>query len=108
MGTLVHRSVGRIVREKGPTRKAVIQGFPGEVHYGVHGGIKDFYKVELEEAHPGSGCRENLVRYGLRLSWFSSRYGTYYEAALPFPGSWRRRGVRDDPMTTKPPLDGSP
>ncbi len=54
MGKLVHRSVSRIVRESGPTRKAIIQGFPGEVHYGVHGGIKDFYKVEPEEEHPAT------------------------------------------------------
>jgi len=54
MGTLVHRSVSRIVRETGPPRKAVIEGFPGEVYYGVHGGIKDFYKVEPEVEHPAT------------------------------------------------------
>jgi len=54
MGKLVHRSVSRIVREKGPTRKAVIEGFPGEVRYGVHGGIKDFYGVQPEEEHPAT------------------------------------------------------
>lgn len=54
MGRLVHRSVSRIVREKGPTRRAVIEGFHGEVRYGVHGGIKDFYKVEPAEEHPAT------------------------------------------------------
>ncbi len=54
MGKLVHRSISRIVREQGPTRKAIIQGFPGEVRYGVHGGIKDFYKVEPKEEHPAT------------------------------------------------------
>jgi hypothetical protein len=54
MGKLVHTSVSRIVREKGPTRKAVIEGFDGEVHYGVHGGIKKFYGIEPEEEHPAT------------------------------------------------------
>jgi hypothetical protein len=46
MRAVIHTSKSRIVREEGPTRKAVIEGFPGEVYYGVHGGIKDFYKVD--------------------------------------------------------------
>jgi hypothetical protein len=40
-----------ITREKGPTRRAQIEGFNEPVFYGVHGGIKDFYKVETEEEH---------------------------------------------------------
>ena len=35
MGTVVHTCRSRIVREEGPTRKAIIEGFPGEVRYGV-------------------------------------------------------------------------
>ncbi len=54
MGKLVHRSVSRIVREQGPTRRALIKGFSGEVRYGVHGGIKEFYKVEPQEEHPAT------------------------------------------------------
>jgi hypothetical protein len=54
MGKLVHTSVSRIVREKGPTRKAVIEGFDGDVRYGVHGGIKKFYGIEPEEEHPAT------------------------------------------------------
>ena len=51
MGTPVHRSRITITRERGPTRKAVIEGFKEPVYYGVHGGIKDFYKVQPEEEH---------------------------------------------------------
>jgi hypothetical protein len=40
-----------IVREKGPTRKAIIEGFNEPVYYGIHGGIKNFYKIEPEEEH---------------------------------------------------------
>jgi len=51
MGKVVHTSRIRIVREKGPTRKAIIEGFSEPVYYGVHGGIKEFYKIEPEKEH---------------------------------------------------------
>ena len=50
MGEIVHTSRIRIVREKGPTRRAMIEGFNEPVYYGVHGGIKRFYKVEPEKS----------------------------------------------------------
>lgn len=51
MGEVVHTSRIRIVREKGPTRRAMIEGFEKPVYYGMHGGIKKFYRVEPEEEH---------------------------------------------------------
>lgn len=51
MRKIVHTSRIVIKREKGPTRKAMIEGFAEPVYYGVHGGIKTFYKVEPEEEH---------------------------------------------------------
>jgi hypothetical protein len=54
VGDIVHISRSRIVREEGPTRRAVIEGFPRDVHYGVHGGIKNFYKIEPKEEHPAT------------------------------------------------------
>lgn len=51
MGNVVHTSRIVITRVKGPTRKAMIEGFAEPVYYGVHGGIKTFYKVEPEEEH---------------------------------------------------------
>jgi organic hydroperoxide reductase OsmC/OhrA len=54
MGEIVHTSRSRIVREEGPTRRAVIEGFPGAVRYGIHGGIKNFYKVEPKEENPAT------------------------------------------------------
>jgi hypothetical protein len=51
MGQIVHTSRIQITREKGPTRKAMIEGFAEPVHYGVHGGIKRFYKVEPEKEY---------------------------------------------------------
>jgi hypothetical protein len=51
MGQIVHTSRIVITREKGPTRKAMIEGFAEPVYYGVHGGIKNFYKVDPEKEH---------------------------------------------------------
>jgi hypothetical protein len=51
MGRMVHQSQITITREKGPTRKALIKGFAEPVYYGVHGGIKQFYKIEPEKEH---------------------------------------------------------
>ena len=51
MGDIVHQSEIKIARVKGPTRKAVIKGFDQPVYYGVHGGIKGFYKIDPEEEH---------------------------------------------------------
>ena len=51
MGEVVHTSRVRIVRENGPTRRAMIEGFGEPIYYGVHGGIKNFYKVEPEKEH---------------------------------------------------------
>jgi len=51
MGEIVHTSRITIVREIGPTRKALIEGFAEPLYYGVHGGIKRFYGVEPEKEH---------------------------------------------------------
>ena len=51
MGEVVHTSRVSIVREKGPTRRAVVEGFADPIHYGIHGGIKRFYKIEPQEEH---------------------------------------------------------
>ena len=51
MAEIVHTSRIRIVREKGPTRRAQIEGFEEPIYYGVHGGIKKFYRVEPDVEH---------------------------------------------------------
>ena len=40
MGELIHVSRVRIVKDKGPLRRAWIENFPDPVVYGVHGGIR--------------------------------------------------------------------
>jgi hypothetical protein len=52
MGERIHTSHVRIVKDKGPVRRAYIEGFAEPVRYGVHGGIKKFYGVEPEEELP--------------------------------------------------------
>ena len=51
MGKLVHTSRITITRVEGPVRKALIEGFEEPVFYGVHGGIKRFYKLEPRKEH---------------------------------------------------------
>jgi hypothetical protein len=51
MREIVHTSRIKIVREAGPTRRAMIEGFDEPIFYGVHGGIKKFYKIEPEKEH---------------------------------------------------------
>jgi hypothetical protein len=52
MAELIHVSHVKIVKDKGPKRRAYIEQFPEPVSYGVHGGIKKFYGVEPEEELP--------------------------------------------------------
>lgn len=52
MAELIHVSHVRIVKDKGPVRRAYIERFEEPVRYGVHGGIKKFYGVEPEEELP--------------------------------------------------------
>lgn len=54
MGDLIHTSRARIYKDKGPVRRAFIEGFSEPVRYGVHGGIKKFYGIEPEEELPAT------------------------------------------------------
>lgn len=54
MGDLIHTSRARIYKDKGPVRRAYLEGFPEPVRYGVHGGIKKFYGIEPEEELPAT------------------------------------------------------
>ncbi len=52
MAEIIHVTRARIIKDKGPVRRAYIEGFAEPVRYGVHGGIKKFYGVEPEEELP--------------------------------------------------------
>ncbi|RJQ49893.1 MAG: hypothetical protein C4530_22470 [Desulfobacteraceae bacterium] len=42
--TVAHTSRIRIIKHEGSHRSARIDGFSGPIHFGVHGGIRDFYQ----------------------------------------------------------------
>ena len=50
MGEVVHTSRIKIVREMGPTRRAMIKGFSEPIYYGVHGGIKK-WRISAKSLH---------------------------------------------------------
>ena len=54
MGEVIHVSHIKIVKDKGPLRRAYIENFPEPVRYGLHGGIKKFYGVEPPEDLPAT------------------------------------------------------
>jgi hypothetical protein len=51
MRKIVHTSRIAIHRDVGPVRTARIEGFERPVHYGIHGGIREFYGVDPVEEH---------------------------------------------------------
>ncbi len=54
MAELIHLSKFRIVQEKLPLRRAYLEGFKEPIEFGVHGGIKHFYKMEPERDVPAT------------------------------------------------------
>ncbi len=44
----------RIEQDKGKNRRAYIANFEEPVQYGVHGGVKEFYKATPEEEYPST------------------------------------------------------
>jgi len=52
MGELVHRGHITIKLEPDRIRRASFEGFEDPVVYGVHGGVKEFYKAEPKEERP--------------------------------------------------------
>jgi hypothetical protein len=44
----------RIIQDERPNRRAFIADFPEPVYYGVHGGVKNFYKVEPKVEYPST------------------------------------------------------
>jgi len=44
MSRVVHTSRITIRKHAGPHRTALIKGFGEPIHFGIHGGIRDFYK----------------------------------------------------------------
>lgn len=54
MPEVIHLSKFRIVQDKRPLRLAYLEGFEKPIEFGVHGGIKHFYKMEPERDVPAT------------------------------------------------------
>lgn len=54
MPELIHTSKIKIYQDKRPVRRAYIENFEEPVLFGVHGGIKHFYKMEPEQDIPAT------------------------------------------------------
>ncbi len=51
---VVHVARVRVYQDKRPNRRAYLADFPDPIRYGVHAGIKAFYKMEPEEELPST------------------------------------------------------
>ena len=52
MGDLVHRSKVRIIPESPGVKQAFVEPFPQVIRTGMHGGVKAWYKAQVEEDLP--------------------------------------------------------
>ena len=52
MGELIHRGRIKIVMEADRIRRAYFEGYDDPVVYGLHGGVKDFYKADVTQERP--------------------------------------------------------
>jgi predicted GIY-YIG superfamily endonuclease len=93
MGEIVHTSRIKIVREKGPTRRAMIEGFDEPIYYGVHGGIKRFYKIEPEKEH--AATLDHIV--AATAAWMMGTLARFLaERQIPTPEDSYRAEVEGD------------
>lgn len=42
--SVAHTSRLRVTKHQGPHRTALVEGFDDPIHFGIHGGIKQFYQ----------------------------------------------------------------
>jgi hypothetical protein len=52
VGGLVHRANVHIVPEKPTVKQAFVEPFPHPIRTGVHGGVKDWFKAQVDEELP--------------------------------------------------------
>lgn len=52
MGNLVHRSKVRIVAERPTVKQAFVEPFPQPIRTGMHGGVKDWFRAQVDEELP--------------------------------------------------------
>lgn len=54
MSDVVEISNIKIVQDQPPNRRVYVADFEEPLQFGIHGGVKDFYKKEVEEEHPST------------------------------------------------------
>lgn len=54
MGDVIHTSKIRILQDQPPERRAFVDGFDQPLEFGVHGGIKHFYRMEPRRDLPAT------------------------------------------------------
>ena len=52
MGDVVHTGRITIEMDPGRIRRAYFEGYAEPVRYGLHGGVKDFYKADVQQELP--------------------------------------------------------
>jgi hypothetical protein len=52
VGEIVHRSKVRIIPEKPGIKQAYVEPFSQVIRTGMHGGVKAWYKAQVEEELP--------------------------------------------------------
>ena len=51
--SVVHTSHIRLEKHEGPHRTAHVQNFSEPIHFGIHGGIKQFYEEKIGQKMTG-------------------------------------------------------
>lgn len=58
MGHVIHTSRSTVRKHRGPHRTALLEGLAEPVHYGMHGGILEFYRskygAEVDREYPAT------------------------------------------------------
>lgn len=109
MGNIVHTSCITITRENDSSRKAIVEGLQDPIYYGVHGGIKKFYKVDPEVEHAATldhivgavgGCLMGTFAVGLaarKIPTHTDRYAARVEGDIEdIDGVLRITSIRVD------------
>jgi hypothetical protein len=61
MADIIHVSRSRILKDRGPVRRAYIEHFPEPVRYGMHGGVQHFYGLKQETSDELPTTLDHLV-----------------------------------------------
>jgi uncharacterized OsmC-like protein len=95
MGKLLQKSKVKIVREPGNSKikSAEIEGFPGAIRMGIHGGIAEYFKLSPDEPMPST------------LDYIVAAVGGCMTGTVA--GALAARGIKADPDKLQVEAEGS-